>query len=267
MTSRPTHPRTGRIDHRVVRLGKKAAKHDLRVPLIKRVMSEDPVPATFAGDWLCGRTTLPMLGNDRLGNCTSASKGHGLQIISGAARGKAWTPTDADAIAFYEKSTGYDPSNPASDQGGIMLDVLTYMVKHGYAGWRAQGFGAIGRGDTATMYRTIYRLGFVDLGLALPTSAQNQTVWDVPKGGAVGDGAPGSWGGHDALLVAKDPKTGLWKIGTWTYLQPCTDDFIHAYVDEAYGWKSRAFENPATGKAPNDFDDAALEKAMEALTA
>lgn len=83
-----------------------------------------------------------ILANDALGDCTAAGA---LHIAEAAANlgGSPVTFTRDDAIRFYSASTGYNPADPSTDQGGDEVVVLnTWRDKgldgsgaHAIAGW------------------------------------------------------------------------------------------------------------------------------------
>jgi hypothetical protein len=81
------------------------------------------------------------------------------------------------------------------------------------------------------------------IGVQLPKSAQpqvqNHQPWSVPPGGPVGDGAPGSWGGHAIPVVAYDAR-GV-TVVTWGALQTMTWSFWEVYCDEAYAILSKDY--------------------------
>ncbi|MBM9401527.1 hypothetical protein JUN65_08000, partial [Gluconacetobacter azotocaptans] len=103
-----------------------------------------PGQPTMSGLRMMARTAPPrlvrdhidpgpeMLGNDRLGDCTSAGLGNHIRATAALA-GYQVAVRDADAILFYERSTGYTPADPATDQGGVEVDVLTHAARDGYA--------------------------------------------------------------------------------------------------------------------------------------
>ena len=50
-------------------------------------------------------------------------------------------PTEAETVAFYSATTGYDPADPSTDRGGDEVTVLN--------DWRDKGFFADGSGKIA----------------------------------------------------------------------------------------------------------------------
>jgi len=76
-----------------------------------------------------------MMLNDRLGCCTIAAIGHAVQTWTANALGRELTVPDSSILEYYEKWDGYDPADPATDQGGVEIDVLN--------DWRQQGFGGV----------------------------------------------------------------------------------------------------------------------------
>ena len=92
------------------------------------------------------------------------------------------------------------------------------------------------------------------IGVQLPISAQaqvqNHQPWSVPPGGPIGDGKPGSWGGHAVPVVAYDSR-GV-TVVTWGALQMMTWSFWEAYCDEAYAILSNDYLD-GKKKAPSGF--------------
>ena len=248
-------------DHSTMKLGKLPAVHDQRVPLLHAYIAHLP-PAPAAADWTNGLTSFGMMANDKLGCCTAAGIGHAYQIWSANARHE-WTPSDANVVNFYALSTGYDPREPATDQGGVETSVLRFLLKNGFCGRHIAGFGAIAPGDTENLKRAIHLLGGAYTGMALPISAQSQDVWDVPAGGAQGAGAPGSWGGHCVFVPAYNARGPV--CITWGGLKQMTWAFWTAYGDEAYGLVAGAWIKD--GLSPSGVKVAELMTDMAALRA
>lgn len=245
------------VDHSLMKLGKLPPFRDERVHDFARfVSSELPAPAPIS--WLGDQTEWGMLKNDQLGDCTIASKLHGLQVVTKNANIE-FQPTDAEALTYYEEIDGYDPSDPNSDQGGIISDVLLWIAKNGMQGFELGGYCRVDPQNDLHVNQAICLFGVLDVGLALPLSAQTADVWDLPEGQAfTGDWAPGSWGGHDVSIHAFETNGDLLCI-TWGEVKRITRRWFKAYCDEAYALLWQAWiENG--GKAPSGFDYATLEK-------
>ena len=75
---------------------------------------------------------------------------------------------------------------------------------------------------------------FVDLqiGIALPVTAQGQTEWTVVGDGKTGNSAPSSWGGHGIPYREYDPET--FKCVTWGAELLLTVPFHQDYAQEAH---------------------------------
>ena len=96
-----------------------------------------PVPNVADYDYTTANQAAlaDILGNDSLGYCTSAGAAHIIDAMTGLAAAPGSLPTVItrdQAVAFYSKSTGYDPSNPASDQGGDEVTVCQTWKDQGY---------------------------------------------------------------------------------------------------------------------------------------
>ena len=109
------------------------------------------------------------------------------------------------------------------------------------------------------MKDAIYLFGGLDVGLALPVSAQRQKVWELVSD--TGDGLPNSWGGHCVNITAYD-ETGLTCV-TWGAEKRMSWKFFRAYCDEAYAIVSDDFLT--NGVAPNGFDVKILRDDLKRL--
>jgi hypothetical protein len=72
----------------------------------------------------------------------------------------------------------------------------------------------------------------LQIGIALPLSAQGQTEWTVVGNGRTGHSAPGSWGGHGIPYREYDAET--FKCVTWGAELLLTVPFHEAYAQEAH---------------------------------
>lgn len=200
-----------------------------------------------------------MLANDRIGDCVIAMMLHSIEDFHLDAGTPVPAFTDQDAIGIYSAITGYDPSNPNSDRGTDESTAMRY--------WEAPGLGT-GDGATHTIAATVAvdpshlnecRIAideFVDLqvGIALPLTAQGQTEWTVVGNGNSGKSAPGSWGGHGIPYREYDGET--FKCVTWGSELLLTVPFHSDYAQAAHVVVTeRMLSNQGIGPSGVDWDD------------
>lgn len=202
-----------------------------------------------------------MLGNDDAGDCTFASNGHRIEGQNKSA-GRTVMLNDQQVIHAYSDLTHYNPVTGANDNGAYMLDVANYMRKTGIAGHKIAAFVKLDPSKQEQVRLATWIFEGVWLGVALPISAQYQKTWDVPKGGATGDGEPGSWGGH-AIWVPRQSMTSLGLV-TWSERKNMTWKFLFEYCDEAYALVS-VDQLKGSGKTPQGFNLAALNEDLSAI--
>lgn len=211
-----------------------------------------------------------MFANNRFGCCTFAANGHRVQAQERSSRQLGEIQlTDEDILAGYSAVTGFRREDPATDNGAYMLDVLNYMRKVGLGRERDGTPHTIGafvrvKPTNRNQWKVAQRMfGGLYIGLWLPTSAQRQERWDVPKNGPTGDGAPGSWGGHAVETIEYD-ENGV-TCATWSERKRMSWRFIDEYCDEAYAVISEDFIK-STGRTPQGFDVDALNAALAELS-
>jgi len=250
-----------------MKLGRGPVRHDRRTLRISRYLvgTLPKLPAAF--DLSKKVKTWPMYGNDKLGDCTIAATGHMIQAWTAAASILKTIAEHAVELAYWmtgnpPAKTGH-PGGP-TDDGRVELDVLTYWRNTGIGGHRIKAFASVTPRNHLHMRAGIFVLGGLYVGIALPLTAQTQTVWDVVGDGKTGASAPGSWGGHAIDIVGYD-SDGLIGI-TWGAPIRITWAFVDAYFEEAYAIVSRDYLN-AKGKTPLGLDVAQLQADAAAITA
>jgi hypothetical protein len=246
-----------------VKLGRLSPRYDIRT--IQFANYIDPaalpdIPAAY--NWSATITAWGMMKNDTVGDCTCAAAGHMIMEWT-ANNGKLYTPFDAAIVKAYSIITGYDAKTGMNDNGAVAIDVLNFWRKEGIANHKIAAYAALEPGNHFHVKEAVYLFGGCYIGLGLPISAQEQAVWSVPPGGAIGQAAAGSWGGHAVPVVAYDVH-GL-TIVTWGQLKKMTWGFWDAYCEEAYAIISPDFLKK--DKAPNGFDLAALQADLKTITA
>jgi hypothetical protein len=246
------------------KLGKLPVRHDprtLQMADYLRYEALPPSPPTV--NWGSKVHAWGMMANDRVGDCTCAAAGHMILDWSTCDGPKPIMPTDAQILAAYSAITGYDPKSGANDNGAVELDVLNYWRKKGIAKRRILAYVSLEPGNHDHVRDALYLFGGCYLGVSLPISAQKQKVWSVPSGGAKGEGAAGSWGGHAVPVVGYDSR-GLTTI-TWGQPKRMTWGFLDAYCEEAYAVLSGDWTGSDL-KAPNGVDLKALQADLRAVT-
>ncbi|PYD47172.1 hypothetical protein [Novacetimonas pomaceti] len=215
-----------------------------------------------------------MLGNDVLGDCTSAGIGNHIRATA-ALGGFQVDVTTAQAEAFYCLSTGYVPGDPETDNGGVEVDVLTTAQRSGYAVTGQALFPLWGSADPSDLngVRNIMAgLSAVYLGVQLAGADMWQDgdgnlapVWDTDTPAGRGDPTPGSAGGH--CLLGWDytgiGDTDTVTLLTWGAKQRATWRWVRSRIMEAHGLAWRQLM-PATGLAPTGQDWDALVAANDA---
>lgn len=242
-------------------LGKLPPAHDVRTLQLAKYISEALPPAPESKAWSKPVKSWPMYLNDKIGDCAIAGPAHMIQAWSANAS-KIVTLTDEQVLQGYKDIGKYNPENPNTDGGCIMLDVMKAWRKTGIGGRKIEAFASVSPRSTLYVKDSIYLFGGLNTGFALPVTAQNQTVWDVVPGAArLTDAQPNSWGGHCVNIVDYDARSLT--CVTWGKLKKMTWGFFKNYCDEAYAIISQDFLS--AGKAPNGFDIAALQKDLAAL--
>lgn len=206
-----------------------------------------------------------MMRNDKIGCCTAAGAAH-LEMLWTSEVDNLIYISDDDVLKFYSNTTGYDPSTPHSDRGGIAIDILNYWKTNGFVinnnSHKINGWAELNIKNPLEIKAGIYWFGGIYVGVELPLSAQNQMVWDITNPFLLGDATPGSWGGHCVILI------GYNEIGpiaiTWGIRKQMTWGWWRAYSDEAYAVLSIDYLNK-NGTTPDGFNLIQLEEDLKIL--
>ncbi len=220
-----------------------------------------PAPPA-ARDWTEGETKRPVFGNDTVGDCTCAGIANIFVGDLKAAYGADWDPTTRQVLALYSAITGYDPSDPSTDKGAVIEDVLAYVLKHGFMGRHLVGSVAVAPSNVANVKRSIDWFGALDIGVMLPLAWQGASEWDgAPGGNMSGPWQAASWGGHCVVAEKYDDK-GLY-VWTWGELMLLTWAAVASYVETIDAVIAAAWIK--AGRCPDGLSLATLEARMAAL--
>jgi hypothetical protein len=145
--------------------------------------------------------------------------------------------TDQDAIHLYSQITGYNPHDPNSDQGTNESTAMAYWEHPGLrtsdgVDHQIVATVAVDPSDLNECRIAIDEFAALQIGIALPLTAQGQTEWTVVGNGRTGDSAPGSWGGHGIPYREYDGET--FKCVTWGGELLLTVPFHQTYAQEAH---------------------------------
>jgi hypothetical protein len=248
-----------------MKLGRNPRTYDARIPhlsavLAGQVLSPPPISVDYTKSL---PSTLGMMLNDTLGDCTCAAYYHARQVWSFNANKKEITESDSDVKQLYEKACGYDPANPTSDSGGVEQDVLTYLLNNGapIVGGidKILGFVEVDPRNLDDIKRTINDCGVVYIGITVPNYLMDSVpdVWDTHPSG---DNTPA--GGHAIVLAGYDLDT--FTLISWGRTYKMTNRFFAQFTDEAYGIADAEWV-AATGKTPGGLSLSQLETQMAAL--
>lgn len=213
--------------------GKKPARPDavqLKFASYFRVAGKlPPVPLRFGDPSLV--PSPGFLGNDQWGDCAWADADHGTMMVN-ASLGKTVSFTAADALADYG-STGFTPTNPATDQGTDLQQCAEYRQKTGVidaAGNRHKIdiYTALRAGELDELALAGYLYKAVSVGVMLPASAQDQFNMGMPW-----TVVPGEQGrdGHAITFIGRN-SLGNYLFFSWGRLQAATPEWLQAYMDE-----------------------------------
>lgn len=205
-----------------------------------------------------------MLANDHLGDCVIAMMLHSIEDF----HLDAGTPMtsgfqDRDAIQLYSDITGYNPSDPSTDQGTDEGAAVNYWRDTGLLGHKIFATVAVDPKNLDECRIAIDEFVDLQIGINLPLSAQGQKAWSVVGDGQTGNSAPGSWGGHGIPFREFDADT--FHCVTWGSELSLTTQFHQTYTSEAHVVVSQEMLNK-NGFGPSGVDWTKLTTDIKNLT-
>jgi hypothetical protein len=241
----------------VGKLGLRSKRIDDRtLELAKYLMPLPPAPDPV--DW--GKAiTVPwgMDGNDQYGDCFFAMGAHALMTWTGNT-GSIFVPTTDQVLAAYSAATGFNPADPSTDNGTVMLDGLKFLRSTGIGGKTIGAFMAVNPKDHAEVMSALYLFGTLLVGVQFPSDWMNAPVWDVSSAAIEG--------GHAIPAVKGSLSAGLLEIVTWGETRTLTFAGFDQNCDELYVTLPPEWID-GTGHAPNGLDIATLTADLAAVTA
>lgn len=212
--------------------------------------------------------TIGMLLNNELGDCVFASDGHICEILSYWGQGTEVVVTDDVVETAYEKAAGYDPNAPLNpdgsnptDRGAQLTQGLGYLVTTGMQGVKIDAYAEIDVRNIVLLKTALAELGPVDLALAVPASAEQQTAEGQPWS-YVGD--MNILGGHCVTGVGYDDD--YLYIHTWGQVQAVEWEFFSFYFDQAFALVSREWVNAKSTLDPEHVDLQTLGEEFASIT-
>jgi hypothetical protein len=194
-------------------------------------------------------------GNDQYGDCVFADVAHRIMVRTAQmGAGKMIVATTAETLQLYSEVTGFNASDPNTDQGGDLVTTAQYMQKTGMliGGVRHMeaANGVIDPVNIDHLKWSICLFGCAPMGWNLPQSALDQfdagQPFDYVKGSPI-------VGGHDMLGLEYRPESPTnpgWLVGTWAKRWPATDAFVANYLSEVVPVGAKDFIT-ANGLAPS----------------
>lgn len=224
------------------------------------------IPPTFGHYGRGEGLDFGMLANDKFGNCVLAGAAHETMIWTHrSGDGAPAAFSDNSVLSDYAAITGFDPANPATDQGTDMAEAASYRRRTGIidasgARHKIDAYMALRQGDPDQLALAVYLFGCAGVGLQLPDFSDDQfdhgQPWSVR-------GVGSNLGGHYAPCVGRNSR-GDFIVVTWGRLHAMSREFYMKFSDEAVAYLSP--ESLRGGKSPEGFDADRLRGDLAALS-
>jgi hypothetical protein len=214
-----------------------------------------------------GKTNLiadwGMLGNDIHGDCVWAGIAHQVMLWN-KEEGKTVSFTTKNALSDYSAVTGFNPSNPKSDNGTDMEAATNYINKTGVidsSGHRhkVDAFVSLKPGDTDQLTAATYLFGSVGVGIKVSIEEienfQNGIPWE-PNNNKITSG-------HYIPCVGRN-RLGNFLVVSWGRIHAMTPEFYQQRSDETICYLSLENIN-SKGLSPRQFNKDQLTKDLNQL--
>jgi hypothetical protein len=204
-----------------------------------------------------------VLGNDQYGDCVLAGGAHETMLWDNEG-GASVQFTDASVLSDYSALTGFNPADPATDQGTDMQAAASYrrttgLIDANNVRHRVDAYVAPETGNLDELLAATYLFGAVGFGFQFPASAMTQfnagQPWSVVPGSPIE-------GGHYVCIVGRRANGNLVCV-TWGALQEMEPSFVPAFNDESVCYLS--LESLKNNVSPENFDLATLQADLNAL--
>jgi len=232
------------------KLGVKAVKTDSRTLKVRSYLTPQLPSPPDSLDLTHGQTDFKVLLNDSLGDCTIAGALHQCMLWT-LNTGLEDTVDDGEALKYYEKWCGYVYGNPATDQGGILYDVLRLWKAQTLEGNSLSAYASVDVQNVLEVKQAINLFGGMYCGLEFPNSAFSQNMWTI----VADDG--GIAGGHCVTLCGYDAVGP--KAISWGRIYSMSWGFFLKYFNEGYALISPEWLN-RNGLSPDGFNMAQLNQ-------
>jgi hypothetical protein len=187
--------------------------------------------------------------NDRLGCCTVADVDHEIKSMDDYAGSLTFPQTTNAEIDTVYELFGYNPADPATDQGAEMQAVRAAWRKTGFVfgGIRDQIalFAELDVADVGLIQTALREFGAIGLGINCPKSAEDQ--FDAGKDWVAVNPDGGIVGGHAIALVGFD--TNWLYVLTWGRVQRMSYSFWARYGEEVWVSLSQDYVDSTAGTA------------------
>ena len=201
---------------------------------LKGTAEEWPAVKPWGWEFALDPTLLSVLGNDQYGDCVECAAMHYAQNAT-ANTGSPLTPTTEQTLALYTAVTGFNASDPSTDQGTDPETLLAYWkstgipindasgkeIMHTILGWASLDITS-----WAQLRYAAYMFGGLFLAIQCPQSAQDNTNnWQYVPGSPIE-------GGHGINMTGQG-SLGC-KIDSWGMVIPASQEFMRQYLVSAF---------------------------------